>query len=215
MKIHLQSISILSAFGLLVASSPFALADEHHGLYFNADVGGTIAESTALNEFPGAAPGGKVEFNPGMRRSMGGGYRVNDWFSAGGEFGYMFNTFKDSDGYMSQTPMMANVEFRLPNKSPIVPFIGGGPGMSFNVIWFNYDTLSNGSFVDGGAGDTVFAWQAYGGLRYKINEYMSAGVVYKYFDAQASKWEVDNTSQAIRFGKMHVHTISASFSMSF
>ena len=215
MKNHVQSVSFLGVCGLLAVSSPFALADEHHGLYFNADVGGTLADSTALNEFPGAPPGGKVEFNPGMRLSMGGGYRVNDWFSAGGEFGYMWNTFKGADGYLSQTPMLANVEFRLPNKSPIVPFIGGGPGMSFNVIWLNSDSLGNGSLVDGAAGDTVFAWQAYGGLRFKINEYMSAGVVYKYFDAQASKWDVDNTSQDIRFGKTHVHSICASFSMSF
>ena len=215
MKIHLQSISILSAFGLIVASSPFALADEHHGLYFNADLGGALVENTALNEFPGAAPGGKVEFNPGMRMSLGGGFRFNDWFSVGAETGYMFNTFKDADGYMSQTPFLANVEFRLPNRSPIVPFIGGGPGMSFNAIWLDYDSLGNGSRVDGGGGDTVFAWQAYGGLRFKINEYMSAGVVYKYFDAQASKWEVDNTSQDIRFGKTHTHSICASFSMSY
>jgi len=215
MKSHIRSVSILSAFGLLAVSSPFASADEHHGLYFNADVGGTLVNSTALNEFPDAPPGGKVEFNPGMRLSAGGGYRVNDWFSAGGELGFMWNTFKDADGYFSQTPLLANIEFRLPNRSPIVPFIGGGPGMSFNTIWFDNDSLGNGSRVDGAAGDVVFAWQAYGGLRFKINEYMSAGVVYKYLDAQASKFDVDNTSQDIRFGKTHTHCISACFSMSY
>jgi opacity protein-like surface antigen len=215
MKNHVRSVSVLSAFGLLMVSSPFALTDEHHGLYFNADVGGALVKSTALNEFPDAPPGGKVEFNPGMRLSAGGGYRVNDWFSAGGEMGFIWNSFKDADGYLSHTPFLANVEFRLPNKSQIVPFIGGGPGMSVNVIWFNNDSLGNGSRVDGSAGDVVFAWQVYGGLRFKINEYMSAGVVYKYFDAQASSWDVDNTSQDIRFGKTHVHAISASFSMSY
>jgi len=127
----------------------------------------------------------------------------------------MFNTFKDADGYLSQAPFLANVEFRLPNRSPIVPFIGGGPGMSFSAIWFDNDSLGNGSRVDGSAGDTVFAWQAYGGLRYRINEYMSAGIIYKYFDAQATSFEVNNTSQDIRFAKTHVHTISACFSMSF
>jgi opacity protein-like surface antigen len=215
MKNHLRSISILSAYGLLALSSPFAAADEHKGLYFNADIGGSWADTVSLNAFPDAPPGGKVEFTPGMRMSAGAGYRVNDWFSAGGEMGYMWNGFKDADGYLSQTPFLANIEFRLPNKSRIVPFIGGGPGMSFNVIWLDDDSLGGGSRVDGSAGDAVFAWQAYGGLRFRINEYMSAGIVYKYFDAQSSEWDVDNSSQNIRFGKTHVHSISACFSMSY
>jgi opacity protein-like surface antigen len=87
--------------------------------------------------------------------------------------------------------------------------------MSFNVIWLDNDSLGNGSRVDGSAGDAVFAWQVYGGFRFKINDSMSAGVVYKYLDTQASEWDVDNTSQDIRFGKVHVHSISATFSMSF
>lgn len=215
MKKHVHSISLLSVCSLLTLLPLSTRGDEHHGLYFSADLGGALVESTALNEFPDAPPGGKVEFNPGVRLSAAGGYRVNDWFSAGGEFGVMWNTFKDADGYLSQTPLLANVEFRLPNKSQIVPFVGGGPGMSFNAVWFDNDNLGNGSRVDGSAGDVVFAWQLYGGLRFKINEYMSAGVVYKYFDAQASKFDVDNTSQDIRFGKTHTHCISACFSMSY
>ncbi len=215
MKNHVQSVSILSAIGLLAVSSPSVLADEHHGLYFNGDIGGTLADSTALNEFPDAPPGGKVEFHPGMRLSVGGGFRFNDWFSVGAETGFSYNTFKGADGYFSQTPFLGNVEFRLPNKSRIVPFIGGGPGMSFNTIFLDDDSLGSGSRIDGAASDAVFAWQVYGGLRFKINEYMSAGVIYKYLDAQASEWDVEDTSQDVRFGKTHVHTISASFSMSF
>jgi opacity protein-like surface antigen len=206
---------MLSALCLLAVGSSPALADERRGLYFNADLGGSLANNVSLNEFPDAPPGGKVELLPGVRFSLGSGYRVNEWFSAGGEFGYNWNLFKDADGYLSQTPFMGNVEFRLPNRSNIVPFIGGGPGMSFNVIWLDNDSLGNGSRVDGSAGDAVFAWQVYGGFRFKINDSMSAGVVYKYLDTQASEWDVDNTSQDIRFGKVHVHSISATFSMSF
>jgi opacity protein-like surface antigen len=215
MKNHVQSVSFLGVCSLLAISSPFARADDHRGLYFNADLGGSWAQNVSLNEFPDAPPGGKVELTPGARLTLGGGYRVNPWFSVGGEFGYGWNLFKDADGYLSQTPMLGIVEFRLPNKSKIVPFIGGGAGMSVNFIWLDDDSLGNGSRVDGGAGDAVFAWQAYGGLRYKFNESMSAGIVYKYLDTQASEWDVDNTSQDIRFGKVHVHAVSASLSMSF
>ena len=215
MKTTLHLLRILSVSGLLVALSPLAQADEHRGFYFNADLGGSWANNVSLKEFPDAPPGGKVELTPGARLSLGGGFRACDWFRVGGEFGYGWNVFKDADGYLSQTPMMGVVEFHLPNRSKIVPFIGGGAGMSYNVIWFDNDSLGNGSRVDGAAGDTVFAWQAYGGLRYRINESMSAGVVYKYLDTQASEWDVDNTSQDIRFGKIHLHSVSFSFSMSF
>jgi opacity protein-like surface antigen len=206
---------ILSICVLLAASAPFAPGDEHKGIYFNADLGGSLVNTISLNEFPGAPSGEKVELHPGVRFSAGAGYRVNDWFSAGGEMGYNWNLFKDADGYFSQTPMLANVEFRLPNQSNIIPFIGGGPGLSFNGIWLDDDSLGNGFRVDGSASDTVFAWQAYGGFRFKITDYMSAGVVYKYFDCQASEWDVDDTSVDIRFSKAHIHTISACFSMSF
>jgi opacity protein-like surface antigen len=215
MKAFGSSFAMLSALCLLAVGSSPALADERHGLYFNADLGGSLVNKLSLNEFPDAPPGGRVELHPGVRFGLASGYRVNEWFSAGGEFGYNWNLFKDADGYLSQTPFMGNVEFRLPNKSSIVPFIGGGPGMSFNVIWLDDDSLGNGSRVDGSAGDAVFAWQVYGGFRFKINDSMSAGIVYKYLDTQASEWDVDNTSQDIRFGKVHVHSISATFSMSF
>jgi opacity protein-like surface antigen len=212
---HRFSSVLIPTFCVLAASAPFALADEKQGLYFNADLGGAVAETTALNEFPDAPPGGKVEFNPGVRLSIGSGFRFNEWFSAGAEMGFTVNGFKDADGTFSQAPFLGNVELRLPNKSRIVPFIGGGPGMTFSSIYLDDDNLGNGSRVDGGTSDVVFAWQAYGGLRFKINEYTSAGIIYKYFDAQAPEWDVDDTSQDIRFGKTHIHAISACVMMSF
>jgi opacity protein-like surface antigen len=215
MKTKLHLIRILAVTGLLVASSPLARADERRGFYFNADVGGSWVDNVSLNEFPDAPPGGKVELTPGARLSMGGGFRATEWFRVGGELGYAWNYFEDADGYLSQSPFMGIVEFQLPNKSRIVPFIGGGAGMNYNVIWLDDDSLGNGSRVDGVAGDTVFAWQAYGGLRYRINESMSAGIIYRFLDSQSPEWDVDDTSQDIRFGKIHLHSISASFSMSF
>jgi opacity protein-like surface antigen len=215
MNAKLLLVRILGIPSLLVAVSPFAMADERRGFYFNADAGGSWANDVSLNEFPDAPPGGKVELTPGARLSLGGGYRACEWFRVGGEFGYGWNFFKDADGYFSQTPMMGVAEFSLPNKSKIVPFLGGGAGMSYNAIWLDDDNLGGGSRVDGAAGDTVFAWQAFGGLRYRINESMSAGLIYKYLDTQASEWDVENTSQDIRFGKVHLHTVSFSFSMSF
>ena len=215
MNVHFRSLVVMTVFGGLAVSQSAGIAGEERGFYVGADVGGTIAESVSLKEFPGTSPGGDVKFHPGARLSLNGGYRFNNWLSLGAETGYMFNTVKGADIALSQTPFLGNVEFRIPNESPLEPFFGGGPGFSVTVITLDDDSLNGGTDVDGNAADAVFAWQAYGGVRYKINEKMSVGILYKYFEADASSWDVGGTAQDIRFGRARVHSFSASFQMNF
>ena len=133
----------------------------------------------------------------------------------GGEFGVISHTIKGAEASFAHFPLMANVEFQIPNRSPIVPFLGGGPGVSITAIAFDDDNLNGGDFVDGSSSDAVFVWQAYAGLRYKINDRISVGAIYKYFAAGATSWDVRRNSSDIRFGRTHTHAISASFSMDF
>ena len=208
-------MSLLTICGALALAPARSVGGDQNGFFVKADVGGAVAENTKLKEFPDATPGGKIKFDPGARLSMGGGYRFNDWLSVGGETGFMFNTIKGADVAIAQVPLLADVEFSMPNKSPLVPFIGGGPGVSISAISLDDDSLGNGSRVDGSTSDAVFAWQAYGGVRYKLSDSISVGLVYKYFGAGSPTWDVRRTSQDIRFGNAHVHAFSASFSMAF
>ena len=205
----------LSSMALTLSLSSFMVRGDEAGPYFNADLGPAFTEDTKLKEFPDAVPGGKVRFDPGARLSLGGGWRFNDWLSAGGETGVIANDLSDADGSFSQVPLLANVEFRLPNQSPFVPFIGGGPGLSVSVINLDHDSLAGGSNVHGSTADTVWAWQIYGGARYKLTDNMSLGFVYKYFEAGSPTWDVRRTSQDIRFGDAHTHSFGVSFSMNF
>jgi opacity protein-like surface antigen len=189
--------------------------DDGHGFYAGADVGGAIAESTSLREFPDAPPGGNVRFHTGARLSLNGGYRFTDWFSLGAETGFIVNEIKGADAALVQAPFLGVVEFRLPNKSPVEPFIGGGPGVSFSMLGINDDSLNGGTDVDGADSDAVFAWQAYGGLRVKLNDHLALGAVYKYFAAEAASWAVENTSQDVRFGRARVHSVSVVFTANF
>ena len=116
MNVHFRTLTVVTVFGGLLLSQPECLAGEERGFYAGADVGGTTAESTSLKEFPDAPSGGNVEFNAGARLSLNGGYRFNNWFSLGAEMGYMFNTVKGADIALEQSPLLANVEFRLPDE---------------------------------------------------------------------------------------------------
>lgn len=199
------------------ALAPFAAQAEEQvqGPYAGADLGLALTSDARLKAFPGTAGGGHVDFDPGVRLSLNGGWRFSDWIRAGGELGVISHEIKGADASIAHFPLMATVEFQIPNTTPLVPFFGGGPGIDISTISIDHDNLGGGSNVDGSAADAVFAWQAYAGVRYKINDSMSAGLVYKYFDAGESRWDVRHTSSDIRFGRTHTHAISASFSMDF
>lgn len=216
MKIF-RSYAIVPVLGIISTVTAFnALGhDDGHGFYAGADVGGAVAESTSLREFPDAPPGGRVKFHTGARLGLKGGYRFTDWFSLGAETGFIVNEIRGADAALLQAPILGVVEFRVPNKSPVEPFIGGGPGVSFSVLGINNDSLNGGTDVDGADSDAVFAWQAYGGLRVKLNDHLSLGAVYKYFSADAASWAVENTSQDVRFGRARVHSVSVLISANF
>lgn len=214
----MKNSSLCFGFFSVVLASTFSSAvsaAEKQGFYITADLGPAMTEDTSLREFPEAVGGGDVEFDTGVRFGFGGGYRACEWFSVGGETGYIFHGIEHTDGFFSQVPILANIEFRLPNRSPIVPFVGGGPGVAISGIGFDHDTLDNGATIDGYSSDVVFAWQVYGGLRVKLNEEMSIGAAYRYFDAEAPEWDIEHSSQNVRFGRMKTHAVTAAFFMSF
>ena len=97
------------------------------GAYAYGDAGAVFTDDIQVREFPGAASGGKLKLDAGGRFSVGGGYRFSDWLLLGGETGVFANEVQGADASVAQLPFLANLELHLPNKSPLVPFIGGVP----------------------------------------------------------------------------------------
>jgi len=81
------------------------------------------------------------------------------------------------------------------------------------------DNFGNTVSIHGSDADAVFAWQAFAGLRFALNERMGLGVEYRYFEADSPSWHADFTfntsSDKFGLGHIHTHAISAVFDYHF
>jgi OmpA-OmpF porin, OOP family len=194
--------------------------------YVKADVGGNITENADLKEFFGpVAPGTKVKFDPGFRAGVTGGYQLTDWFAGEVEVGFLENQIKSitgadriHDAWFGNVPFLLNGKLQYPNSSPLTPYIGAGVGFSEAIIDVGHVDLG-GTSLHGSISDTVFAWQGFAGLRYRLNDSMGLRLEYHYFAAQGANWQADFTqgtaSDTMRMGRTQTHAISLAFDFRF
>lgn len=195
--------------------------------YVGADLGGVVTHDVSVNEFFGPISGTKAHLDPGVRVGFVGGYQLCDWFSVEGETGVMANTIDSIDGgsvsgyaSLDNVPFLANVRLQLPpHRFPVSPYIGGGAGGSASIIDFRDNVTLNGVSGSGSAATVVFAYQAFAGLRWAINDNMGIGVEYHYFVTTGSDWRFDNTfgteTDHIRFSGVQSHAASIAFDYRF
>ena len=211
---------------LLLAGATCPALGQGNQFYVKTDLGGNITQNADLREFFGpVAPGSKVKFDPGFRAGLGAGYNFTEWFAAEAEVGFMENRIDSitgadrvHDSWFANVPFLVNGKLQYPNSSPLTPYIGAGVGFSEALLSVGRIEL-NGTSLHGDISDTVFAWQAFGGLRYKINERMGLSVEYRYFAADGASWRADFTfgtpSDTLRMGRTQTHAISLAFDYHF
>ncbi len=211
--------------GLLCASTHLGRAQET-GFYLKADLGGNVTEDVKVEEFFGVNVSGvKLELDPGIRGGVGAGYQFVDWFAAEAELGFMINEIKSvkgggyvHDSTLSSVPFLVNAKFQLPLKRcPVTPYAGVGVGFSEQI--FDVDELAIGNTIMYGSdAAAVFAWQAFAGLRFAINERMGLGVEYRYFEADSASWDAEvfhTASNAFELGRARTHAVSLAFDFHF
>jgi opacity protein-like surface antigen len=193
------------------------------GFYFNADAGVALADKVNLKQFFGPTPGAKLDFDPGVRFGAAGGYNFNSYLGAEFETGFIFNNIKNlgdsGDAGLSHVPLMVNavVRYDVPD-CKWVPYAGVGVGGDVSIISLDNLTATTDSgtvFVDGSDAALVFAWQAFAGVRYKINATMSLGAGYKYYSANSATWDFAGFSNAIKTGRADVHSLLVEFNLKF
>jgi opacity protein-like surface antigen len=194
--------------------------------YVGADVGGALTGDVRVKEFLGpVSPGTKAQLDPGIRFAIHGGYKLTDCFSIEAETGVTGNNIKgitgasiDGDATLANVPFLLNARFQVPHgKCPITPYFGGGAGGSASVLGFENHIDFNGSRLRGSEADVVFAYQAFGGLRYAINDRMGVGVEYHYFATTGPSWSASGVGSPdkIGFAGVQTHAITAAFDFRF
>ena len=213
-----STVVLLGSLTLLVGLGPFSVwpaAGQETGFYFTGGIGPAIAQDVDLKDFLGAT-GGDVELDPGVHLGVAGGYNFTRWLGVEMESGFMMNNIDrigdtSPDATLTHVPFLANIVLRYDDqRCPVVPYFTAGLGGDSSVLWID-DSLG----VDGSDSDVVFAFQLSAGMRYRINETMSAGLSYKFYHADDASWDVEDTAGRIRFGDATVHCITAVFNMSF
>lgn len=226
MKIEMKALGLSGAIGAISFCSILMAGAQEVGWYVKADAGGNITQDTDLKEFFGPVePGTRVKFAPGYRLGIGGGYQLTDWFAAEAEVGFMGNHIDSitgasevHDAWFSNVPFLVNAKLQWPNQSRLTPYIGGGVGFSEAILNVDQITLNNTS-LHGDNSDTVFAYQAFGGLRYRLNDRMGLSLEYRYFATDGAEWRSDFTfgtaSDRMRFGGTQTHALSVAFDFRF
>jgi opacity protein-like surface antigen len=189
--------------------------------YVRVDAGIALTQDTDLKEFFGpVTPGSRVKFDPGVRFAYGGGFRFSEFFALEAETGVMANyidSITDANDIdqasLANIPFLVNLRFDVPG-FPVNPYFGGGAGGAIAVI--DSDNLDvGGTSVSGSDSDVVFAYQAFAGLRYAINDNMGVGISYHYFATTEPSWEADNSAGHIKFGRIETHTVTFAFDYRF
>ena len=203
------SLRVLLIGGSLVLALPCAVRAQ--GPYFNADIGVAVADRVEVRNvnspglFSGATPGVKLDLDPGVRFGIAGGFNFNPFLGAEIETGFIYNSIKSVigpggsvpvDGSLSHVPIMANIVLRYdqPN-SPFVPYGGGGAGGDLSIFSDNAADDSDTKFN--------FAWQAFAGVRYKLNETMSLGFAYKYYWVDDTSFDLNSGSLGLGHERIH------------
>jgi opacity protein-like surface antigen len=227
MKTKFHHPILLTACILVLLSLLPARSQERGRAYFDADLGGSIMPEADFEEFFGnaLAPDSEVEFDPGIRFGLRGGYGVTDWFAAEFETGLMVNSVdsitgaSEADAIFSNIPCLVNARFQLSKFDVLTPYFGAGIGFSVAMLDAD-DIVINGGSLEGYMSTVVFAYQGFAGLRYKINDNMGLSIEYRYFATTEPEWEAEVIvgpagSDNIRFGRIQSHVFTIAFQFKF
>jgi len=189
------------------------------GPYFHTDKGSPLFEN-GWQPDPTIRPGNLNDYHPGSSLDTAIGWNFNRLSAAELEFGYAkagsnsMPGFSMDNAHVANVPLLANFTFTLPRPNArVVPYLGAGAGG--DDVLYNPNGFTDGSPANfGNASDMVFAWQAFAGLHFRMNERMSLGFGYKYFATGDPVYPALPNPNAAGDG-FHTHSVLLTFQLKF
>ena len=160
-------------------TSPAIGADS--GTYFHFDAGPNVLQK--IHQVFDAGLERDLDFNTGVRISIAQGYNLTPWAAVELETGFSYNEMKHSDDWLGQVPILASAVFKYDSSCGWTPFVGVGGGGAVTLA-------KTALFHNDSDYYLVAAWQGQAGLRYRVNQDLEIGLVYKYFGTTAPELEV-------------------------
>ncbi len=168
----MRVLIVLSA-AAAAAAAPAHAAEPYGKVFGGATLG---SEHDFTVEAPGAGPiSGQYDTDTGYTAGGALGYNLSRFLSVEGEVAYRSNEINipaaaiSGDDDLNALSLMGNVVLKAPGASGFTPYAGVGAG---GVRLAAVDES-----------DVVFAYQAFGGVSKDLSENLSAGVEYRYLDA--------------------------------
>lgn len=210
---------LFSVAAILPASAQFYYPEGMYGWY---EAGPAVVEKATIRDFFGEfVTGNSVEFDTGFHFGIGVGRELTRFLGVEVESGFNYNSVKSiqdataSSGNTYRVPVLGNLVLQFPNRSGIVPVIGGGVGAHWAV--FDAQNVELGATtLDGDSETWVFGYQGYAGLRYQFRENMSLGVFYHYSVADGPSWDFgSNPGGNFKLNSLRTHSLSLTFGWRF
>jgi len=212
MKKHL--ITVAAAITALSLPAICTAAPARPGGYVSGFIGASMTRDTDATTDDFIVPqtfNDRIQFDPGITVGGTGGFDFG-FLRLEGELSYKHAEMKaingtsspsgtnyryrSIDGSVGALAMMGNVFFDLHNNSPVTPYWGAGAGLAVLNLSDTFGTdTTNGSrdFIYSEANDTVFAYQAGGGVEIALNRQLSLDVGYRYFGTSTATFDDDIT----------------------
>jgi opacity protein-like surface antigen len=161
----------------------------------------------------------KVEFDPGFRGAIAVGTDLTRYVAIEAEGGFHYNSIRSISGATSdngelyQFPILGNLVLQFPNRTGLLPVIGGGVGAVFSML--HGDDLAIGASRFSSTEETwSFAYQGYAGLMYSFRRDMAVGLTYHYIGNDGPSWD-GGEGDDIKFDRIANHSLTLSYTFRF